>query len=193
MHKLTKPKKNKRIMDSLSFSSPLFSWSPQRRCCWKTPTTRWSDKSSTPKPALARLWATILCSGWSTTSHYSRRSTTSSTQTKRSTHSGSRFSKGIWRERSNTRGSTCRQSTAWLNSPIWLAPSSRGLSWDWEVVSAKSCTGQNLHLGQNLPEWPEWPKTARNLTRGGTWGILVPVCILVRKILAILARTKRNQ
>ena len=41
---------------------------------------------------------------------------------------------------------------------------------------------------RNLPEWPE---TAQNLTRGGTGGFLVPVCIPIRKISAILARTKR--
>ena len=38
-------------------------------------------------------------------------------------------------------------------------------------ISARIC--------QNCPEWPKWLETARNLTRGGTGGIPVPVCIPV--------------
>ena len=41
---------------------------------------------------------------------------------------------------------------------------------------------------RNLPEWPE---TAQNLTGGGTGGILVLVCIPIRKISAVLPRTER--
>ena len=58
------------------------------------------------------------------------------------------------------------------------------------LVSAEICTFAKICW--NLPEWTEHSKIDRNLIRSGTWGIMVPVYILVWNILAIMGRINNN-
>ena len=53
-------------------------------------------------------------------------------------------------------------------------------------VPAEICVP--VEIGRNSPERTE---TSRNLTRGGTRGFPVPVCIPARKIASVLAGTER--
>ena len=50
----------------------------------------------------------------------------------------------------------------------------------------------SIKIAQNLIEWPEFLETGQNLTQGGTSGITVSNCMLIRDISAILARMERN-
>ena len=50
----------------------------------------------------------------------------------------------------------------------------------------------SVKIGRNLIEWPEFLETGQNLTQGGTGGIIVLDCMLIRDISAILAGMERN-
>ena len=54
------------------------------------------------------------------------------------------------------------------------------------LVSAEICTFAKICW--NLPEWTEHSKIDRNLIWGGTWGIMVPVYMLVWNILTVMGR-----
>jgi hypothetical protein len=59
----------------------------------------------------------------------------------------------------------------------------------------KMYSGRITYTGRNRPKQPKRPKqaeTGRNFGRGGTWGSLVPVCMLVRDFPSVPARTERN-
>ena len=50
----------------------------------------------------------------------------------------------------------------------------------------------SVKIGWNLIEWLEFLEIGQNLTQGGTGGITVSDCMLIRDILAILAEMERN-
>ena len=47
-------------------------------------------------------------------------------------------------------------------------------------------------IGRNLTKWPELLEIGWNLTQGGTGGITISDCMLVRDILAISTKMERN-
>ena len=63
--------------------------------------------------------------------------------------------------------------------------------WSQNLVSAEICTFAEICW--NLPEWTEHSKIDRNLIRGGTWGIMVSVYMLVWNILAVMGRINNNE
>ena len=50
----------------------------------------------------------------------------------------------------------------------------------------------SAEIGRNLTEWLELPEIGRNLTQGGTGGIIVSDCMLVQDILAIPTEMEQN-